>query len=460
MRKSRTLFVFIAIFTLLNSIPVGAASLGGSAADQPWEVQTIDSNEPGVINLSSAYGGKSQIPMFSYYSKDTEKLFLVHKETAAVPGNIGPDSSWVRVNIPITAYDLMEGTISNMTTFHYGLDTFGIKWVFATIEENLYGKTHEFQNDMSPVSGSLELLIDLDKFGEYLVGAPSLQTFNGWFRLAFAISDSSGEFKLVYMHRTNELNNSCLQSGSSYYQCDVIDTSFNWIGPPSLQVTPKGRVGIAYQKYEDLLYAYPHEHLDLFPSNCGPGNPKTWRCIPIYDDSHVGSVVKLALGQTRGRGILYRDSEALSFAQYVGSGGNCGWDGHNLTKDYQWYCHILFGFTNNSNPSYSIAIDSNGYPVIAYDIAYDDLGPRTLKILYQLGHIGLEPSNSWQSEVIDPAPNMDVDNGRGAAIALNNLGMGFIAYMQDDNWDPYNPIERLKIAIQPIFRSYLPMIVD
>jgi hypothetical protein len=460
MNKGRILFIFVFIFIFISSIPAGAAPLNETVTTQPWTIQTIDNNEPGVINLSSGFGGKYQIPMFSYYRTDTNALALVHKATNATPGNIGPDSSWLRIGIPITSFGPVDGTISNLATFLYGPDTFGVKWVYATTAGELRGITYEFQNDMTYVSRSSEVLVDLDKFGETLIGAPSLQADGRWFRIAFTILDSSTDKKLIYVQKTGELNNSCLLSGTSYYQCDVIDMSIMYIGQPSLQVTEGGKVGIAYEKFGFLKYAYPHEHLDLFPSNCGPGDPKTWRCITINDDANVGSDVQLAFGPTTGRGILYSHGETLGFAQYVGNGGNCGEDGHNLLKENQWQCVSFVSLGDESNHSYSIDIDSKEYPVIAYAYAPDDSGPRSLHLSYQIGHIGLEPAYNWQHDVVDPAPNMDVDNGREVSLALNSWGMGLIAYMQDDNWDPYDPIDRLKIAIQPqLFRIYLPLVV-
>jgi len=458
-KKSRRIILFVGIFILISSIPASAASPGSMRGSQTWTIQTLDNDEPNIVIQSSTFGGKHQVPMFSYYSADTEELWLFHQQNTENIGQIGP---WTRRGI--VTPDIYEGFISNPDIFLYGSDTFGVKWVYGTTEETLRGAGVEYMNDMSFVGRSSEVLADLDKLGGELVGAPSLQADGRWFRIAFTVYDWLTEptpvYKLMYMYKTGELNDSCLWSGTSYYQCDVIDTNDFSIGPPSLQLAPGGKVGIAYEKDGVLMYAYPHEHLDVFPSNCGPGHPETWRCIPIYDDTNVGSDVQLAFGQTTGRGILYNRDNALFIAQYVGSGGNCGWDGHHLFPDNQWQCLLLAGLENNPNPSYSIAIDPYGYPVIAYDNAPEALGPKNLYIQYQLGHIGLEPSNTWRTDVIDPAPNMDVDNGREAAIALNNLGTGFIAYIQDDNWDPYNPIDRLKIAFQPIFRNYLPMVVD
>jgi len=460
-KKSRRIIFFVCIFIFISSIPASAASPSFNRETQPWTIQTIDNDEPGVQNLSAAYVGSNQVPISIYTKNDGDGIYYVHRATEAIPGNCGPNDGWF-----CSSYgtNLIESTLSNLATLIYAPNYFTLKYAYASDNGKLYATARDKHDDMTTYSTHNIFLVDLTRFGDELIGAPSLQAYEDEYRIAFSIVDfidplTPPQYKLVYVYKTGQDNNSCNDS-PSLYQCDVIETSGYELGPPSLQVSPKESIGIAYEKGGALTYAYPHEHLDLFPSNCGPGDPKTWRCITIYDDANVGSDVQLAFGQTRGRGIVYNRDSALGFAQYVGSGGNCGWDGHHLVAENQWQCFLLAGFENNPNPSYSIAIDPKGYPVIAYDSAPEALGPKNLNIKYQLGHIGLEPSNAWGTEVIDRAPSIDVDNGREAAIALNNLGMGFIVYMQDDNWDPYNPIDRLKVAVQPIFRNYLPMIVD
>jgi len=458
MKKGRTLLIISVLFIIVGSISADASALRETVANQPWTIETIDDDEPGVMNLSTAFGGKFQIPMFSYYRTDTNALALVHKATNAAPGNIGPDSSWLRVGIPITTHNPIGSAISNLATFLYGPDTFGVKWVYGTTGGQLRGMTYEFQNDMTYVGHSTEVLVDLGKFGETLIGAPSLQADGRWFRIAFTILDSNNDIKLIYVQKTGELNNSCLISGTSYYQCDVIDMSIMWIGQPSLQITPGGKVGIAYEKFGIIKYAYPHDHTMLFPSNCGPGDPKTWRCTTIYDGAHVGSNVQLAFGQTEGRAIVFRKNDTLVVAQYVGSGGNCGEDGliGNLKK--QWNCKFLQDFINNPEPSYSIAVDPRGYPVVAYDNAPSAIGPRNLYLAFQPGYVGSEPADYWNSMFIDHAPRLDVNNGEQAAIAFNKAGFGLIAYRQDDGYYDTDP---LKIAWQqPIFTTYLPIIID
>jgi len=461
MRKVWTLFSFVVIFILISSIPAGAASPSETAANQPWTIQTLDNDEPNVLNLSSAFGGKYQIPMFSYYRTDSNALALVHQGTNAVPGHLGPDSSWVRVGIPITTYGPIDGTISNLDTFLYGSDTFGVKWVFGTNAGKLRGITYEFQNDMTYMGGSSEVLVELEKFGDYLVGAPSLQADGRWFRFAFTTFYSGEEtpfpeYRLVYVHKTGEENDSCLLSGTSFYQCDIIESTNNSMGPPSLQATPNGNIGIAYEFDEYLKYGYPHDHSFAFPSNCGPGNPETWRCIVIENATTI-SGVQLAFGQSQGRGIVYSlDNNDLFVAQYVGTGGNCGQDGPTEHQSNRWKCLLLTNIGFNPDPSFAIAIDPLGYPVIAYDNPQEELGPKNLSIVYPLGHIGLEPIDGWRYQVIDPSPNMNVDNGGQVSIALNSAGLGFMAYRQNDGYYYTDP---LRIAIQ-WFKNYLPIVVD
>jgi len=457
MKKGRTLLTICVLFIIVGVISADAASLNGTAAYEPWILQEIFSDSPNVENLSTGFVGPGQVPMMSYHNYS--RLIIAHRETKAVPGN-SPDATWYWSEYfdPIAS----AGTISNLASFLYGPDTFGVKWVYGTGDNTLRGFTREYRNDMSYVGQSVIDLVDLRKFGDDLWGAPSLHADGRWFRVAFTIVDTSDpdswEYKLVYVHKTGQENTSCLLSGTSLYQCDIIETSNLYLGHPSLQVTEKGTVGIAYQMESTLKYAYPHDHTILFQSNCGPGDPKTWRCITIFENGAIWPTVQLAFGQTKGRAIVFRKDDILGVAQYVGSGGNCGEDGFTGNLKNQWNCQLLISFNRFQLFSYSIAIDPRGYPVIAYENAASETGPSNLYLLYPSEYIGDEPEEFWWYKVIDPAPRFDVNNGEQAAIALNEAGFGLIAYRQDDG---YNYTDPLKIAWQqPKYLTYLPIIID
>ena len=332
---------------------------------------------------------------------------------------------------------------------------------------DIRGWSLELMNDMSYVTSQTTNLIQISKFGVSVVGAPSLVQTGGKYRLAVTILDSGDLFphKLVYMYFTGSSNTSCTNAGSTY-QCDVIDSSYGGgsIGAPSLGYAGDGTVGIAYYKLGDLMYAYPHTHSALYPSNCGPGGD-TWRCISIVEGTPTGTlgpVVKLAMGHDYSeRSIAYTyDDEMIPVtiyhAGYVGAGGNCGTDKNSVGMWVErWQCDdiVFFYYLNPSlQPSFSIALDPLGYPTIAYDYAASDMGFIDLYVVYPNARLGL-PGDSWTAQEIDEVLVDTVDTGALAALAINNEGLGLIGYLQEEDYLTPD----LKVAWQQ-FQVYLPVI--
>ena len=463
MNTKRVKLLVIVMVFLTGVISVDAASLNSTAAQQPWTVQRIDGNVPDVWNLSTAFVGKNQVPMLSYTKTGSNRIYQVHLATEEVPGNCGPDQTWY-CNY-WQDLDLLEGTVSNLATFLYGPDTFGVKWAYGTTDGTLRGATVEYLNDMTYVTQSWEDLIDLGKFGGILVGPPSLQVVGGWYRAAVTIRSGGGfpTYKLVYMYKTGIQNSSCVQSGTSLYQCDVIEEAIGYdsIGTPSLQVGSDQTVGIAYYKNGAIKYAYPWTEGVIFrPVNCGPGDPKTYRCISISEISTVGQKVALAIGKDSSeRGLVFAFSttlfDGLKHANYVGSGGNCGLDGLlGFDPIYRWQCDDIAGSGQVSDIfdlTFSIDIDPEGFSVVAYE--FDD----KLSIIYPKARLG-DSTSGWTSQVIDG--NDFSETGNLPSISINNDGLGFIGYMQPTYCSgpvciPDNS-PNLKVALQR-FNTYLPL---
>ena len=269
-------------------------------------------------------------------------------------------------------------------------------------------------------------------------------------------------YSLVYMHYTgNTLKTSCIDSGS-IYECDVIEEAIGYgsISSASLQVAPDGTVGIAYAYGRYVKYAYPRS--SLF-SNCGPGG-NTWRCINIYGSTTgtVGKGIKFALGTTgshRGIAFSYDDTMidlTLKNANYIGLGGNCGADINRLGDSVQaWQCtdvDILGPIAPSYTPSYSIAVDPDGYSIIAYNNS-EELAPSFLYLASPRARMGLAGSG-WYAQIIDGIMQ-DVDTGALASLSLNNAGYGFIGYLWEDN---YAPQTDLKFALQ-LHQVFTPLII-
>ncbi len=463
MSVKRIFFLILVLVFTMGTISVEAAPSEIIAANQRWIAGVVKTDVTNIRDLSTAFVGASQIPLLSYDVIGSTKIYQAHLATATVPGNCGPNNSWFCTDW--NAATLVPGTLSNMATGLYGPSSFGVKWAYQS-GGMIRGTTVERYNNMALVAPySSEDLFQLDYFGDALVGPPSLQMVAGHYRMAAVIRSGQGEFptyKLVYMQYVGALRRSC-KDGGAMYDCIVIDQTTGWgsIGSPSLQVAPDGTVGIAYYFKNIVKYAYPYDSTVSWPDNCGP-NGDTWRCIPIYPVSQPGTVgpgVRLAFGATgTDRGIAFTYNDALNGltlfnATYVVSDGNCGSDITAYGMPVKsWECTglAILG-TPAYTPSYSIEIDPQGYPVIAFNWASEDMAPVFLYLTYPKARTG-SADPGWMAQTIDGVL-AEVDTGALAALSLNSAGLGFIAYLQE----PYYQPPALKFALQN-FRFYLPLL--
>lgn len=465
MNKNKILIAFVTALIVIT-FTVNATSFSATSVDQPWEVQFLqDSVDSGIKNISTAFGGGSQIPMVSW--NIGSEIYHAFPENAYFSGNCGQDNSWKCYGISASVTDVLsEGTVSQMATQHF-INTFVVGWVYKTSNNKLQGVKYEYSDSGEYLTRNWNDLIELNKFGGVLVGTPSLQFNGNNYHIALTIR-SGGDFptyKLVYLYKSSVNNTSCINAGS-LYQCDVIEesTSPQVIGAPSLSLTPGGSVGIAYSKGNEIKFAYPHTNTTFWPSNCGPGSPQTWRCISIKTESATGTLgkePKFDFGATSSEaGIVYTYDDTLIektlfHAAYVGSGGNCGSDKTSIgTTVFKWNCTDVDQFTYlSSTPSFSITIDPEGYSVIVYNNALGGMSPISLYIAYPKMRVGSTDSG-WMREMIDGAPTTLIQTGAQASLSFNQSGLGLIAHLQEEDYQ----LPDLKIALQHT-NIYLPMVI-
>jgi hypothetical protein len=458
----RGLFIFAILCLIAGTVSASTSFIDNSAVYQPWTDQLFFNARDGVVNISTAFVGEYQIPILSYNRMGQSVIFMAFN--ARNGAYCGPDNDWSCFSIIIS--NLIPGTVSNIANFQ-SADMHTMFWAYASTNNSIYVVFNERMNDMTYIDAGTTPLLEINKFGNSLIGTPSLQIDSeGHYRLAVTILGGGDLYlhSLVYLYYVGGSNTSCVSSGSPY-QCDVIDSSFGngSMGAPSLDIAGNGTVGISYYKAGDgngIMYAYPHTTFPGWPSNCGPGGD-TWRCIsvqPPVPSYTLGNAVKLAMGQDSSQRDIAFTLKQVSFfelivADYVGSGGDCGWDlGPLGVGAYRWICEIVTSYEYQSTWSFSLDIDPMGFPVIAYDRASSDLANRDLYISYPLARIG-DPSPYWTYQRIDGATVLDVDTGAQAAISFRDDGIGFIAYMQEE---PYEE-DDMKIAYQ-LYRATLPIV--
>lgn len=466
--KATKVFLIVFVFVLIfGFVPVNAAITPPEVVNLPYTTENVDTNEIHVVNLSTAFVGSAEIPLISYTRTDYNSIRYAHLATQAVPGNCGPNNNWVCSTF--SPWSIVHRSLSNVATERYGANTFGLAWAFSD-NSSVVGLKLEFSNDMEFVGRSDEFLVDIDKFGGTLIGAPSIALVGGKYRLAAVFRDNSMQdlYRLVYMHFVGGEQTSCKDAPSGY-RCDTIDAvNLVPIYAPSLAYVA-GDVGISYVLGIYLRYAYPWTGGFPRPANCGPGG-NTWRCIDIYAPEGgvtVGDRVAMAYGSDSTHAeIVYSThttEDNLNRASYRGSGGNCGLDGMTLGLDpkpiYRWLCNSIGSIDDINETSFGVAFDPNDYPVISWNNKRANDETQRLYIAYP-GIRGME-EGTFTTHVIDG--NDWSSTGHWNDISINSAGLTFLGYMQpafrscgEPTCEP-DPSPNLKVAMQ-WFRTSLPLI--
>lgn len=463
MKKLRVVFIILALSLVALTFTVDASSLNTISATQPWKPQLFDADEPNVKNLSTIFVGNQQVPFMIYNSigyDDSYWITIAHGGAENNYHNCGPGNTWSCTQIQPYGHKISPGIVSNVSVYQI-IDTFKVGWAYKSDTGYIYVYWREYNNNMALVGSGYTQLIDLSLFagsGYELTGPPSLIVDGFYYKIAFIIRDMDTNIsRLVYAYRNPGNSSPCL--AGSDYQCDVIDIFYGVSGSPSLAKIGE-TVGIAYYHpvNDAVMYAYPYTGSIIGLANCGP-EPYAYRCISIYNTGEIGSNVELAFGQTSSdRGIVFtRDDtmieNTLYVADYVGSNGNCGVDTTFTGSDERWQCDEVVELTGNLYPSYSIQMDPEGYPVVAYDNPACSICYKNLFLSYPSEHIGLT-GEEWITQRIDGELDSQADFGGQVDLALDQSGRGFLAYiMQEDYVNP-----AIKIALQ-WYTTYMPAIV-
>jgi hypothetical protein len=468
MNKKRWFLIILAFFFLAGTNPVGASTPDSPAANQPWDIKLFTNGLTNIKNLSTAFVGDPQIPILSYSldAPGDHYIYYAHPATTATLGNCGPDNTWHCVKYWFG--NLVPGTVSPINVSQKADNHILLQWAFQTVDM-IRSAAIELTPDMNYYTYTQGDLLKLSKFGSELVGTPTLGYWGGRLQMAATIRDNTDlyGYKLVNMSYTVIANTSCLESGV-YYECYMVDQSngLDSMGAASLQTALDGSPGIAYTKNGNLMFAYFHQPSSQVPSNCGL-NGNTWRCISILEkaaSSVMGNDLKHAAGLTgdnRAIAFTFGNTSAgkyLMHATFVGSGGNCGTDLNYLGNSVDmWKCNLVV-FLGVTDRSFSIAIDPLGYSVIAYEYATADLAPVGLYLGFPKARAGLTGSD-WLEQRIDFAPTDTVITGALAALGLNSEGLGFIGYLQKEDYE----LPDLKFAWQQFawqqFKTHLPLII-
>ena len=241
------------------------------------------------------------------------------------------------------------------------------------------------------------------------------------------------------------------------WHCETVDVGTGVGKYASMDLDKDDQVYLAYYDTgnSSLKYAYYGGI-----GTCGEGN--AWICSTVDSAGTVGlfTSIKAPQSATGHPRIAYYNQTTgnLKYATPA-SGGNCGggaWDCMNVDS-------VGAGL---SQTGISMALDKNGYPIIAYMDASVDLAPSMLKIARPVeavdeftGNCGDVPPGNlfeiWQCDTVDSASYGygNVDVAAFTSVAVSPGGLGIIAYFEEDG---HNYTTSLKVAYQRA-RTYLPL---
>lgn len=443
-------FAFTLVAGLVVSLsvtPVNSAELQAAASRAPWTTQVFEVDTY-AVNLSTTFGGPEQMPeIVNWYSRPSNPGIGFYNKWLNL---CGPGDEWYCEYVVGT--NLNPDTLSAVAEYTF-INSYKLAVAYEKPDNWVYLLTREFASDGEPVYINEERVFYTGT-SYNIYGRPSVAFDEyGDAHVTFVIKYNSNHI-LMYAHETATTNTSC--GTDLKWQCDVVKNVASEMlgGQPTIVINAANspRIIYYYGSNQNLVLAYPKAA--LVPGTCGPDN--SWRCVSIFEDIQSNSAMDMAIGDDQSQPhFAWTFTDGLNqtwvyHAHYVGAGGNCGNDAsynpisHQVIYDNRWDCRQvgLIGL-NASYKHVSIAVDPENNPVMAYNA---DNG-NTFDLYVAYGIPG-DPY-TYQGQKVDGG---SISTGLQADISIDKYGRGFIAYIEDREYEP-----TLKIAFQESY-VYLPLI--
>jgi hypothetical protein len=430
------------------------SSFGGDSNSQtlapsavsPWTIATIDptsitGDDRGQYASMAIDPGSGTI-YISYYNASDGDLRVAKTVTSG--GNCGPNNTWSCETVdrggdvgqyssiavhpttgrPGVAY--FDDSNDSLKYALYGCLGESCAWVSMTIEAGIAGQIG---------------------YGYY---ASLAYDSSGTPHIAYVFS---GQFtsELKYAHYVGSGGN-C--AAANMWQCDFLPGTGAGVTHTSLDLDGSDRPRIAYRTPGpgELRHA---GYVGAGLGDCGPGN--NWSCRPVREEpgTDVGRYASLAIDGSGVSHIAYHNTTqgTLEYARYVGSGGNCG----EWLSVFPWQCREIDNVGTSEDPmGVSLAMDSAGHPIIAYQSEGD------LKVARPALALGMPVGNcsmgsvfyNWYCQLVDTGGS-ELDEGNYVSVALRPTGLPIVAYYEEDGTHSNG---RLKVAYQR-FHLFLPLVL-
>lgn len=467
--KTKAPFICILVFILLaGSINVDAANLSVSKppANEPWSKMHVDKYAGANVgtHVSIAHHPKTGAAYVSYYDAKNKDLWMAHEVTPGT-GNCPNNNNWECTQVDSTG-DV--GQFSSIDVRYesgvmFSITRVGIAYHDATNRSLKYA-TYDLSSSSSSPSWVIST-IDTVEAPEDTRGTYTSMKFNKDGRAVIGYHASSTavpSYGAVKVAEYVESGGTGCNGGNTSWTCQIIDRFDNYPdhgSHVSIDFSYEGTLYVAFYNAESksLDYAW---YYGGTAGNCSNDNQK-WYCVTVDQGTGRGKYISLHAkdSPTDTIKIAYYDQSAgyIRYAEYFGSGGNCSNTYFNCYRVDKVGTPIV-------NYGLSMDVDLQGYPIIAYMDASEDLGPARLKIARPapaygewIGDCGDQPpghsSQYWTCKTIDGGGEY-ADEASYVDVSISPTGLATVAYSE---FNTYADDTYLKVAKQ-LFANYLPII--
>jgi hypothetical protein len=430
-----------------------------SPASAPWFVDTVDSVTDVGRHVSVAIDPASGTTFISYYDATNGDLRLARH--VGTGGNCGPNDAWMCETVD-SAGDV--GQHSSIATYP-SADSLPLIITYYDATNGAL-KYAACQCSLSSCSCSTYTIDS---------GNPGISVYKGLhtsvkydsndvLHVAYQYYGAYSADAQLYARRVAPGTGNCGEGAvAGNWQCDLIHNAEGVGMYASLDVDGDNDPSIAYY---DAANGYPWVAAHIGSGgNCGPGN--SWYCRRVHRPTlDTGKYVSLQVEDNGQPHISYHNvtSGTLEYAEWVGSGGNCGFSSQSLR--FEWQCdEIDVMGTSLTSMGVGMSMDGAGYPMIAYQDASDQLAPAALRLARPM--VALDPNTvpncgpedlflTWYCEIIDGGGSW-TDEAGSVSIAVNSAGLATIAYHELDSY-AYPVQGNLKVAYQRL-KVFLPLVL-
>jgi hypothetical protein len=461
-RKTRgTLFLCLVLLVLA----VGPGQAQGPAHDEtnvqddagavlpgaaPWFIDLVHVTTSAGPHVSVAVDPNSGTTYVAYYIEATAELYLARY--VGLGGNCGPGDSWwcsgvdhdgdVGMFNSIAVYPHEDPLQWRLGISYYDATNAALKFALYYTHNSRSTQIIDRGNPATGDSVGLHTSLRFDSNGVPHIAYERGQLLTDEeLRYAYAVSDGSGN---------------CGEDwGAGYWQCDVVDSGSGVGIYASLDLDGNDNPTIAYY---DSVNDYPWVAVYDESSD-------TWTRRRVHQPTlDTGRYISLAVEDDGWMHIAYHNvtSGTLEYAEYVGTGGNCGLDISSM--QYEWQCDEIDDMgTSARTMGVSMVLDGAGRPVIAYQDKSEVLFPAALKIARPASAVGIQGNCGpkflgfflWRCDIVDGG-SLQRDEGESLSLALNSAGLATIAYHEFDQSGSFDE-GNVKVAFQQL-QVFMPLV--